>query len=182
MAPQKLPAEQKNVIIAELAELLAGADLAVVTEYRGISTPDLRQLRLRLRPTGTHFRITKNTLMRLAADRTGRQAIKPALEGPTAIAFIQGDLAEPVKALADFVRSTRNVFVIKGGLLGNQLMSAEDVNKIAELPPRDQLIAQVVGQIQAPIANLVYVLQNPLGALAYTLQARVDQLGGAPAA
>jgi large subunit ribosomal protein L10 len=177
-----MPAAQKTQTIDELAGLLDGADMMVLTEYRGLPTPELRRMRLALRPHNAEYHITKNTLLRLAARRVGKEALESALTGPTAVAFIKGDLAEPVKVLSDFVRTSRNVLVIKGGMLGSTLMSAADVTQIAELPPRDQLIAQVVGQFQAPIANLVFVLNNPIQALAYTLQARVDQQGGESAA
>ena len=179
MPPLKKGKAEKTATIAELTRLLRDSSMLLVTEYRGVGTADLRRLRQALRPLGTTYHVTKNTLLRRAADDAGVEAIKPALTGPTAIAFVNGDMAEPIKALNDFVRTTRNVMVVKGGVLNNQLLSKDDVTAIAELPPRETLIAQVVGGFQAPIANLVYTLNNPIQALAYTLQARVDQLGEA---
>lgn len=173
-----MPTPKKVETVEELTELLGRADLAILADYRGMTTGELRELRLRLRPTGAKFHITKNTLLRIAADRTGKEALKPALAGPTAVTFVQGDLAEPVRHLTEAARARNAKIVIKGGLLGTSLLDASGIEQIASLPPREQLIAQVVGNMQAPIANLVYTLQNPLGMLAYTLQSRVQQMEG----
>src|SRR5262245_26706451 len=119
-----MPTEKKAATIAELAELLGRAELAILTDYRGLNTSALRELRLQLRPSGTEYHIAKNTLLRFAAERVGKDALKPALEGPTAVAFVFGDLQEPVRRINDYIRTNRSVLKIKCGLLGTQMMSA----------------------------------------------------------
>ncbi len=189
MPPTKMPASKKAETVEELVELIERSDLAILTEVRGVNTPDLRRLRLELRPTGATYRITKNTLLRLAAERLGREAVKPALSGPTAVAFVQGELGPPIRILSDFSRTSRNALTIKGGLLGKQFLSAGEINEVLDLPPKPQIIARLAGHVQAPMARAAHALQSPITQMAYALnyplqalarvlQARADQLGG----
>jgi large subunit ribosomal protein L10 len=128
------------------------------------------------------YTVAKNTLARFAAQRTGREAIIPDLEGPTAIAFVYDDMAAATKALQDFIRTNR-VLSVKAGSLGSQRLSAADVTRIAELPSKAQLQARLVGTIMGPMAGLVGVFNGVLSNLVYVLDERAKQLdGGAEAA
>lgn len=167
---------EKVAAVDQLADRLMRASMAVLADYRGLSMAQLGELRRQLRPVDVELRVVKNSLARLAAQRTGRDALLPALVGPTAIAFSYGDPAALAKALAEAVRTQRLAIRVKSGLLGEQLLAAGEVARIADLPARDTLIAQVVGAVQAPISGLVGALSGVLQSLAGVLEARRHQL------
>jgi large subunit ribosomal protein L10 len=155
--------------------------MAVLADYRGLNVSQISELRRQLRPADVELRVVKNTLARLAARAADREMLLPALEGPTAIAFSYGEPATLAKTLMDTIRTQRLTMTVKNGLLGDRLLAPADVTRLAELPSRDVLIAQVVGSVQAPIAGLVNVLAGTLGSLLGVLEARRAQLeeGGA---
>ncbi len=167
--------EEKIRIVEELGGLLARSNLIVLTDYRGLTVQDMASLRRRLRDQGAEYRVAKNTLLSLAADRAGTPALKDALVGPTAVAFGTGDIAGLARALGDFERTSR-IFKVKGGLLGHRLLAAGDVAALANLPSRDVLLSQVVAGFQAPISGLVGTLSGVLSGLVGTLEARRRQL------
>src|SRR5919198_238428 len=134
---------EKDSAIAELANLLGKAEIAVLTEYRGLSVADLQELRGRLRPVGVEYVIAKNTLARFAAERTGHANIIGDLIGPTAIAF-GSDPVGTAKALQDYTRVNRT-FVLKSALLGDRRIDPREVEQLATLPPVDQLRGRVFG-------------------------------------
>jgi len=150
--------------------------MAVLADYRGLSVAQLADLRRQLRTAQVELHVVKNTLARLAAERTGKQALLPALVGPTALAFGAGDPAAMTKMLTDVIRTQRLPMTLRGGLLGDRLLDASELNRLATLPSRDELIAQVVGTIQAPIAGLVGVLSGTLQSLVGVIDARRQQL------
>lgn len=152
--------------------------MSVLADYRGLTVSQMAELRRQLRAANVELRVAKNTLARLAAQRTGREVLLPALEGPTAFVFGFGDPAAMAKALTDTIRTHRLGVTIKSALYGDQLLPAADVSRIADLPGRETLIAQVVGTMQAPIANLVGALAGTLGSLVGVLEARRQQLEG----
>ena len=150
--------------------------MSVLADYRGLTVGQLAHLRRQLRAANVELRVAKNTLARLAARRTGREALLPALEGPTAFVFSYGDPAAMAKALTDTIRSQRLGVTIKSALYGEQLLPASDVARLAELPNRETLMAQMVGTVQGPLAGLVGVLQATLQSLVGTLEARRQQM------
>ncbi len=171
---------EKSAAIDEIADRLSKAEIAVLTEYRGLSVSDLQDLRNRLRSTGVEYRVAKNTLTRFAAERTGRTAILQDLEGPTAIAF-GDDAVATAKAVQDFLRTNR-VLVLKSALLGDRRLSPKEVEQLASLPPADVLRGQTFGMIVSPLQRTVTVLTAPLAGLARVIQARREQIeesGGA---
>jgi len=168
--------QEKVAQVKELADRLERASMAVLTDYRGLSVAQLADLRGQLRPANVEVKIAKNTLLRLAAQQTGREALLPALEGPTAVVFSFGDPAEMAKALTETIRSRRLTMPIKNGLLGDRLLPGSDVTRIAELPSRDVLVSQVLGTVQAPISNFVGVLAATLQSFVGILDARRAQL------
>lgn len=167
---------EKVAQVEEITDRLNRANLAVLTDYRGLSVAQMMSLRRQLAPANVEFRVAKNTLSRIAATRAGRENVIPALVGPTAIAFGFGDPVDLAKAMSEAIRGQRLPLTVRNLLLGNQLLPGSDLARLAELPTRDVLIAQVVGTIQAPIANFVGVLSGTLGSLVGILDARRQQL------
>ena len=174
---------EKSSAIDLLADRLERAEIAILTEYRGLSVSDLQDLRGRLRPVGVDYVVAKNTLARFAAERTGRTSIVEDLTGPTAIAF-GNDPVATAKALQDFTRVNRT-FVLKGALLGDRRLAPREVEQLATLPPPEVLRARIFGMVVGPLQRTVNVLSAPLAGLARVLDARRKQLeeaGGAAAA
>ncbi|MBV8720096.1 MAG: 50S ribosomal protein L10 [Chloroflexi bacterium] len=165
---------EKDEAIDGLVERLSRAEIAVLTEYRGLSVADLQDLRGRLRPLGVDYVVAKNTLARFAAERTGRTGIVPDLVGPTAIAFGTDPVAT-AKALQDYTRVNRT-FLLKSALLGDRRIDPKEVEQLATLPPAEQLRGRVFGMIVSPLQSTVSILSAPLASLARLLAARRDQL------
>ena len=135
---------EKVATVTEIRERLEEADAAVLTEYRGLTVTEIAELRAALRPAGTDLKIFKNTLARRAATEAGADELVPMLEGPTAIAFVKGDAVLAAKALRDFAKTTE-AFVVKGGLLGTRLITPAEVDALAEVAPREELLARLAG-------------------------------------
>lgn len=166
---------KKEQSVSEIAELLKSSKAIILTDYRGMTMKDVDTLRTKLRPEKAVFRIVKNTLFRRAAEGTSFSQVDALLEGPTAAIFGLEDSVSPARLVADYVRETKGLIQIKGGVIEGQPCDAAAVAAIAKLPPRDTLIAQVVGGLQAPIAGLAGTLQTMLGSLVWTLQGVADQ-------
>jgi large subunit ribosomal protein L7/L12 len=164
----------KDSAIDRLAEQLGKAEIAVLTEFRGLSVADLQDLRGRLRPAGVEYVVAKNTLARFAAERTGRTGIIADLVGPTAIAF-GSDPVATAKALQDYTRVNRT-FLLKAALLGDQRIERREVEQLATLPPHDVLRARVFGMIVGPLQQTVSILSAPLAGLARLIEACRAQL------
>ncbi len=171
------PRPEKVAVVDEVREKLADADAALLTEYRGLSVKQLAELRRQLRPAGGEYKIYKNTLVRLAAHEVVEERLDPFLTGPTAITFVRGDAAAVAKMLRDYAKG-HQALVLKGGLLGEKVVSATDIEALADLPPRDVLLAQLAGALQAPLVKLAGLLQALPRNFAYGLAALIDQRGG----
>ncbi len=175
MAKSRVKARaEKDEAIDTLVERLARAEIAVLTEYRGLSVADLQDLRGRLRPVGVDYVVAKNTLARFAAERTGRTGFMPDLVGPTAIAF-GADPVATAKALQDYTRVNRT-FLLKAALLGDRRIDPKEVEQLATLPPAEQLRWRVFGMIVSPLQRTVNLLSAPLASLARLIEARRSQL------
>src|SRR5205807_1524443 len=175
MAKSRLRARaEKDTAIDGLVERLARAEIAVLTEYRGLSVTELQELRGRLRPAGVEYVVAKNTLTRFAAERTCRTGIVDDLIGPTAIAF-GSDPVATAKALQDYTRVNRT-FLLKAGLLGDRRIVPKDVEQLASLPPVDVLRGRLFGMIVSPLQSTVTVLSAPMARFARLLAARREQL------
>jgi large subunit ribosomal protein L7/L12 len=175
MAKSRIRARaEKDEEVDSLVSRLAGAEIAVLTEYRGLSVADLQDLRGRLRPLGVEYVVAKNTMARFAAERTGRTGIVPDLVGPTAFAF-GNDPVATAKALQDFTRVNR-AFLLKSALLGDRRLDSQEVEQLARLPSPEQLRARVFGMIVSPLQSTVSVLSAPLAGLARLLAARQEQI------
>jgi large subunit ribosomal protein L10 len=164
----------KVAVVEEVRDKLRDADAAVLTEYRGLTVSELAQLRGTLRPSSTEYKVFKNSLARRAVEAAGFADLVPYLEGPVAIAFVHGDAVIAAKALRDFGR-TNPALVIKGGLLGPRVLSGADVETLAEIEPRDVLLARLAGGFQAPLTKAAVLFQAFTRNLAYGVQAYIDQ-------
>ena len=176
---------EKVAVVEEIQTKLDEADAAVLTEYRGLTVSELAELRASLRPTGTQYKVFKNTLARRAIEGRGLDEITDLFEGPVAIAFVQGDAAAAAKALREFGRSNP-ALVLKGGLLGERIISPSDIEALADLPSRDVMLTQIAGLFQQPLTRAAGLFQAFTRNFAYGVQALIDQrvAGGeaAPAA
>jgi len=166
--------DQKAAVIEEVAAQLREADAVYAVDYRGTSVPQAAELRAKLRDADTRFRVVKNTLTQRAADGAGAEALKPYLEGPTALVFVNGDAAVAAKALSDF-RRTSGRLQFKGGLMGGGVLSAEQIDAIARLPSRDVLYGRLVGMVASPLTGLASAMDGLIGGLARQLQQIAEQ-------
>jgi large subunit ribosomal protein L10 len=172
-----MPVRQKKVRQVDLlTDKLSKAKVAVLTDYRGLTVAQMEDLRSRLRTADVEFRVVKNTMARRAAAESGNEALESELKGPIAIAFGYDDLGTPAKLLADFVRTTRLKLDIVGGLVEGRVFGPEQIRQLADLPPREALLAQLLGTLQSPIAQLVGAVQAPVQELVGLLEARKNQL------
>jgi large subunit ribosomal protein L10 len=171
--------EQKEQVVDELTQRLKAADTLLVADYRGLTMPQIDELRTRLLASGARFTVVKNTLTRRAAEAAGADALLALLDGPSAIAFLEadGDMVAAAKALADAARETR-VLEIRGGIMQGRAVTAAEVESLATLPPADVLRGQVLGAIVAPLTALTGLLNAPLQNLVGLIDARIEQLGG----
>jgi len=178
------PRPEKVAVVEEVKSRLSDADAAVLTDYRGIDVPGMAVLRTALRDAGAEYAIYKNTLVRFAARDLGLE-IEEMLVGPTAIAFIRRDSdGDPVlmaKALREFAKTNPNLEV-KGGLLGDRPLTAADVDQLAQVAPREELLARLAGGLAAPMVQFAGLLQALPRSFAYGLKALIDEQGGVPAA
>jgi large subunit ribosomal protein L10 len=174
--------EQKEQVVEELTKRLRAAETLLVADYRGLTMPQIDDLRTRLLASGARFTVVKNTLTLRAAAAAGAEALLALLDGPSAIAFLEadGDMVAAAKALADSARETR-VLEIRGGVMQGRAMTAAEVESLATLPSMEVLRGQVLGAIVAPLTVLAGLLNAPLQNLVGLIEARIEQLGGAEA-
>ena len=169
--------EDKERVVAELTERLRTTETLLVADYRGLTMPQIDELRSKLIEHGARFAVVKNTLTRRAAEAAGSTALLAMLEGPTAIAFLESD-GDPVavaKALVDAARDTR-VLEVRGGLLEGRPIEAAEIESLAKLPPFDVLRSQVLGAITSPLTAIVGLFTAPVQDLYGLLDARIEQL------
>jgi len=180
--PTKAPADsaqmkRKTAVIDDIKARLDSSDAAVLTEYRGLTVSDIAELRAALRPAATDYKVFKNTLARRAAHDAGLDELAESLEGPVAIAFVRregGDAVTAAKALRDFAKTNPNL-VLMGGILGQRLMTSGDIESLADVPPRDVLLARLAGGFQAPMVKAAGLFQAFTRNMAYGVKALIDQ-------
>ena len=184
--PTKAPADsaqqvRKSAVIDDITKRLQTAEASMLTEYRGLTVTDLANLRAALRPAATDYKIYKNTLARRAAADAGFTEMAELLEGPVAIAFVrpEGDAVIAAKALKDFAKGNPNL-IVKGGMLGPRVLTVADVEALAEVPPRDVLLARLAGGFQAPLVKAAGLFQAFTRNMAYGIKALIDTLPAEP--
>jgi large subunit ribosomal protein L10 len=172
----RLSKEKKALVIDSLQEDFAKNNVGVFTDFRGLTAVELMNLRRKLRERGIEYRVVKNTLARFAAERAGKNEVVGLLEGPVAIAFGHGEITEPAKLLADYVRASKSGLKIKGGFLEDRALTVEEVMTLSALPSKEELISMVIGGIQSPIYALLNCLNSPVRQVIGVLQARIKQM------
>ncbi|HWG55721.1 MAG TPA: 50S ribosomal protein L10 [Gaiellaceae bacterium] len=168
---------EKEGVVAELTERLRSSQTLIVADYRGLTNAQIDGLRTTLLENGARFSVVKNTLTRRAAEAAGADALLALLTGPSAIAFVaaDGDPVAVAKALRDAARDTR-ILAIRGGVLEGRELSADEIERLATLPPVDVLRGQVVGAIIAPLNAIAGLINAPLQNLIGLIDARIEQL------
>lgn len=174
------PRPDKVAIVEEITAKLNDSVAVFVSEYRGMSVGALADLRTPLRDAGAEHRVYKNTLARLAATNAGFESLHDHLLGPTALTFVTGDSVAAAKALLDQSKANP-LLVIKGGVLGDSPMSADDVKALASLPSREELLARLAGAFQAPLVKTAGLLQALPRNFAYGLAAHIEKQEAAEA-
>ena len=167
---------EKERLVSELTERLKSTETMIVADYRGLTVTEIDELRTKLLEHGARFSVVKNTLTKRAAESAGVDALLALLEGPTAIAFLEtdGDPVAVAKALDDAARA--EVLVIKGGLLDGAEIAADDVKRLAKLPPADTLRAQLVGALAGSLTTVVGLFAAPMRDIVGVIDARIRQL------
>ena len=166
--------DEKTAVVEEIAAQIGAAEAIFAIDYRGISVPQAAELRSSLRDADASFRVVKNRLTKLAADKAGRDELKPLLEGPTALTFVHGDTATAAKTITNF-RREHDVLAFKGGFMEELALDEERFTSIARLPSRDVLNGQFAGVVASPLTGLVRGLGAMISGLALQLQAMADQ-------
>lgn len=169
-----MPRADKVAAVEEIKTKLSDADAAVLTEYRGLTVSELAELRGSLRPAGTEYKVFKISLARRAIEDAGMQDLLPMLSGPTAFAFVNGDAVIAAKALRDFGRGNP-ALIIKGGMLGPRVLTPADISSLADVEPREVLLARLAGGFQAPMNKAAGLFSAFTRNFAYGLKAYVDQ-------
>jgi len=173
--------EKKQQLVAELREMLTRSKAVVISDYRGLRANQMAELRNRLRPLHSRFLVAKNTLVLRSLEELGLPKPEEMLRGPTALGLCFEDISEPARLIIKFGKETR-MLSVKGGLLGNRVIDAQQVQTLAELPAQEVLLAQTVATLQSPASGFMGMLDGALRGLLYVLSARAEQLGEATTA
>lgn len=166
--------EQKAQVVEELKDKFTKASSAILVDYKGLNVQEVTELRTSFREAGVDYKVYKNTLTEIAAKEVGLEDLIPFLEGPTAIAFSEDDPVAPAKILTEAIRKYRKI-EFKSGVVDGKVIDVDGIKALADLPSREELLAKLLGSMNAPIANLVGVLSGPVRALAYALNAIKEQ-------
>jgi len=173
-----MPTEKKQKIITSLEQTFAQSNSGIMTDYRGLKTSDIVALRRKLRENGVEFHVVKNNLARIAAKNKGKDQIGSIFEGTLAIAFVKGDVSKAAKILTEHIVTSKLTMAIKGGYMGNKLLTPKEVAIIATLPSREVLLARVMAGAQGPLYAIMSQVNAPLRGFMTVLQQRMKQLEG----
>ena len=182
-----MPTQKKMKLVEELKQKFTSCTIAVATDYTRLGVNTMTDLRQRMQEKNVEYRVVKNTLTYLAADSADRPQMKQIVQGPTALAFGYQEPAEVAKALEEYIRVNRSALTIRGAVLDTRVLTPAEVTFLSSLPPKHELVAQLLGemqvplamllgQLQAPVHRLLTVLNGPVASLSILLQQRVEQL------
>jgi large subunit ribosomal protein L10 len=174
-----MPTPRKVAMLAEIKDRMQRASVAISADFRGLTVAQLTDLRRALRPADVEVNIVKNTLAAMAATQAGRPEMSELLTGPTALAIGFGDPVAPVKALTEHLRARRMTLDIHGGWLEGKILTRAEVEGLATMPSKEQMIADVVGKLQSPLYNFAGLLQASIRNFAGLVEARATQLESA---
>ncbi|NLG25629.1 MAG: 50S ribosomal protein L10 [Clostridiales bacterium] len=169
--------ELKKAAVADIRDRMQKAQSMVIIDYRGLTVAEVTGLRNQFRAQGVEYQVLKNTMVELAANDLGIQGLEPYLHGPTAVAFGMQDAVAPAKIIVDFIKKSKKT-EIKCGLVQGHVIDVAGVQALAELPPKEVLIAKMMGSLNAPITNFVGVLSATLRSLVYAIDAVRKQKAG----
>ena len=165
----------KQAVVAQLKEQLESAKGVVLTSYKGLTVAQDMELRRELREAGVSYHVVKNTMLRIAAKEAGIEGIEEHLEGTTAFAFSTEDAVAPAKVICGFIKKNKledaEVLTVKVGMVEGKVIGVDEVKALAALPSREELIAKLLGSMNAPISNTVNVLQGVIRNAVYVLDA-----------
>ena len=171
-----MPTQRKIDQVEDLKQRMERATITVSANYRGLRVQEMDQMRKRMRAASIEVRVVKNSLLRLAAGQTGAPELMQIVEGPTALVISYDDPIEAAKAITEYAQSAPPTFSLRGAFLDGHVVSAADLRDLVRLPPRPVMLAQLAGQIQAPLATLSGLLQSPLRELTSLLQSVLSEL------
>jgi large subunit ribosomal protein L10 len=174
-----MPTEKKIQAVEDLSDLLSRSTVVIGADYRGLRVADTLALRRQLRDAGIEMHVIKNTLFRRAAEAAGKPGLAPLADGPTALIVGFDDPILPVRTVVEYQRTARNTFTARSAYLEGEIVGGAGLNDLANLPPKQVLLAQVAGALQSPIATFAYLLQATLQEFSGLLDARGEQLEGA---
>lgn len=181
-----MPNVQKQQTVSELRDIVAQSKGAILTEYRGLTVAEVTALRKKLRDVEAEYHIVKNTLFKLALGDALSPDLENLLKGPIAIAFARQDVVAPTKAVLDFLRDLRKPEIqVKGGWIDGKIYTVDQVTALSKLPPKEQIVAQLVGTLNGPVSEFVSTLDNILGTFVRTIEAikeKIAESGSAAAA
>lgn len=163
--------EEKEAVVTELTEKLRGANALYLTDFTGLNVKSITDLRRRLRNAGVEYLVVKNTLAERALEGAALPDIAAFFKGPTAVVITRNDPVAPAKVLADFAKEHDNKPAVKAGIVERRAVTPAQIDALAKLPPRDVLLAQLAGALEAPMAQLAYVMQAKLYEMAGLLDA-----------
>jgi len=171
-----MPNIQKLETVSELRAMVAQSKGAILTDYRGLTVAEVTNFRKKLRAADAEYHIVKNTLFKIAVRSDAGDKLDSLLSGPTAVVFSRGDVVAPTKAVIDFLRELKKPEIkLKGGWIDGKVYDVDQVTAISKLPPKEQLIAQLLSSLNAPASNLVGTLDNIIGDFVRTIQAIADK-------
>jgi large subunit ribosomal protein L10 len=173
------PRPEKVAVVDEVRSRLGDATGAILTEYRGLTVTEMAELRFALERAGGDYKVYKNTLVKLATAGGRHEALQPLLEGPTGIAFVTGEISAVAKALRDYSRTNPHL-IVKGGMFGDDVLSTSELTALADLPPRDVLLARFAGALAAPLQQMAGLLQALPRNFAYGLSALIGDRPAEP--
>lgn len=176
--PSKKVLQQKKEVVKGLTEKVKAAKTIVLADYRGLTVEQDTELRNALRKAGVEYKVYKNTLTRFAMKENGMESIDPYLNGPTAIAMSDTDMIAPAKVLSEYAKKYEKL-ELKAGIVEGKVVGVNEIKALADLPPREVLIARVLGGFNAPISGLVNVLNGNLRGLAVALNAIAEKKANA---
>ena len=177
--PNATVLEQKKAVVAGLAESMKNAQAGVLADYKGINVADDTKLRQTLRAAGVEYKVVKNTLLTFAVKEIGFDAMTDVLSGTTALAYSNTDMVAPAKILSEYAKKSGGKFTIKAGFVEGKVIEPKEVTALAELPSKEQLIANMLAGFNAPISGFVNVLNANLRGLAVVLNAIAEKKGAA---
>jgi large subunit ribosomal protein L10 len=160
----------KEQIVSQLSSDLKTANAAIFVDYKGLTVEEVTELRRQFREAGVDYRVVKNTLTKIALEDLGYNDLVSYMTGPTAVAISQNDPVAPAKVLSDFIKKHKKM-EFKVGFVDGKLINVDEIKDLAELPPREVLMAKLLGSMNSPISSLVNVLQGNIRNLVYTLNA-----------